>query len=1012
MPDEFAVPVKGIIKALEVGIKLTKRIATSASQGPQNLIYISELAQALQRNLEKSSQAIADAYRDAVGSCGEDFAKALMEDEAIQNRLKEVKIDLRDQIDECQDFDENLESFQQSAFTSVKQQSKRCRTECTFIFNNVRDRIDQTDLNHFRMEDRSPPLSPVHIPIRGQTPRPTPVQVPINPTTPPPAASPLRVNRKNVESNENKVPVPEPSKTPPTKENPWSLSGPYFDVGPRTPPRCQSPEPSYQESLQATPPPHYGYETPPRQILIAKEIVYQRLNANEEFLERRRQSRLSFHNEIRKSGSSIEENRASETFSDGSMLTSPWSSYSSTSSPIERHSSRGSGYDDLIGRKRSQGQTSHGGSSRHDSLRDRDATPASSNTTKPDNEHFSPASLKPPTPLSATPMSPGISEYQPSESGTSLWMKSPVSPPMSEAHDPASWGRLAPVTTTPSSTTSLATTLQLPGYGAGIEDGLEVVPVFESGLEVVPNQDPEPVPMQPPNPIVENRSQSQLAMHRATPSLRSIDCPMRHDSSFYKFDGFCPGAKAMIRGETGFKVVKRPSKDQGHYSATLSARCIKCAYEVGWNDVEKDRLLDRSGIYSNTGIRWRQRFISKCHLKTTSVDDPIYGCIFCIEDHHTVEDHDATVFFSVTSLFRHLARHPRPLPQVTGITTVYGIQPPSVLDFDIQFTIHEPKLSTYCMSEIASEVATRPAAHTTITHHPKPTSKTFRDPDGQPTMHFADGAKIVGITFPERFGGNWCIGYHDGECGSFPANTISLLSPPRDEVRMNPQSSLQAVAKWDWKPKDKEEGWLKFSKGERIYNVGYAWQDQWCWSGCTVKGKWGLFPSVFVEDLMSTDSSSGNAKASKILGTDIEKKERGGLGAAFGFSGGKSRKVNFPLSRNRSARGPQSPVQKEERVERERSGSSLSMSGFMGGLGHRRAASVRSNGSSASTPSSPLVSSQSGLETDRRPGTAGAEGSLSGGVRGSGSSAGGGNRGSSGSGSGSGGLAGSSWLRS
>lgn len=301
-------------------------------------------------------------------------------------------------------------------------------------------------------------------------------------------------------------------------------------------------------------------------------------------------------------------------------------------------------------------------------------------------------------------------------------------------------------------------------------------------------------------------------------------------------------------------------------------------------------------------------------------------CIFCIEDHRTVEEHDATVFFSVTSLFRHLARHPRPLPQVAGITTVYGIQPPSVLDFDIQFTIHEPKFSPYCMSEITSKVASRPTAHAITTHHPKPVSKTFYDPDRQQSMHFADGAKIVGITFPERFGGSWCIGYHDGERGSFPANTVSFLSPPRDEVKMNPQSSLQAVAKWDWKPKDKEEGWLKFSKGERIYSVGYAWQDQWCWSGCTSKGKWGLFPSIFVEDLISTDSSSGNAKASKILGTDIEKKERGGLGAAFGFSGGKGRMVSFPasLSRNRSARGPQSPVQKEGETLRERSGSSLS----------------------------------------------------------------------------------------
>ncbi|KAF7960422.1 hypothetical protein EAE96_000104 [Botrytis aclada] len=1023
MSDDFAAPIKGIIKALDAGIKLTKRVARSAGEGPSNLIYISELAQNLQKNLEKTSQAIADAYRDAVGSYGEDFAKALMEDESIQNRLKEVKIDLRDQIDECQDFDENLESFQASAFTSVKQQSKRCRTECTFIFNNLRDRIDQTDRHHFRMEDRSPPLSPAHVPIMEQSPRRPPVTGPMNSSAPPYTSLPSQIDRQIID---HKVSLSDPPRRSPKKEDPWSLSGPYFDVGPRTPPRGSSPEPSYQESIQATPPPKYGCETPPsKQILIAKELVYQRLNANEEFLERRKQSRMSFHNEIRKSVSSIEENRASETFSDGSMLTSPWSSYSSASSPIERHSSRGSGYDDLIGRKRSQGQTSQGGSSRNGSLRDRDATPASSSTTKPDNEYFPTASLKPPTPISATPLSPGISEYQPSESGTSLWLKSPVSPPMSEIQDPASWGRLAPATTTPTSTTSLATTLQLPGFGNGVEDGLEVVPVIESGLEVVPTQDPEPVPTQPSNPIPENRSQSQLAMHRATPSVRSIDCPMRHDSSFYKFDGFCPGAKAMIRGETGFKVVKRPSKDQGHYSATLSARCIKCAYEVGWNDVEKDRLLDRSGIYSNTGIRWRQRFISKCHLKTSSIDDPIYGCIFCIEDHRTVEEHDATVFFSVTSLFRHLARHPRPLPQVAGITTVYGIQPPSVLDFDIQFTIHEPKFSPYCMSEITSKVASRPTAHSITTHHPKPVAKTFRDPDGQQSMHFADGAKIVGITFPDRFGGTWCIGYHDGERGSFPANTVSFISPPRDEVKMNPQSSLQAVAKWDWKPKDKEEGWLKFSKGERIYNVGYAWQEQWCWSGCTSKGKWGLFPSSFVEDLISTDSSSGNAKASKILGTDIEKKERGGLGAAFGFSGGKGRMVSFPssLSRNRSARGPQSPVQKEGEALRERSGSSLS--GLMG-YGHRRAASVRSNGSTASTPSSPLVGVQSGLEVDvgMRPGTSGGDGGGSGG-----SGSGSGNRGSSGSvgsaskgaagnsnggsnGSMSGGILGSSWLRS
>jgi hypothetical protein len=44
-----------------------------------------------------------------------------------------------------------------------------------------------------------------------------------------------------------------------------------------------------------------------------------------------------------------------------------------------------------------------------------------------------------------------------------------------------------------------------------------------------------------------------------TTSLRSLDYPMRHDSSFYKFGGFCEGAKVLVRGEQGFKIVKRPS---------------------------------------------------------------------------------------------------------------------------------------------------------------------------------------------------------------------------------------------------------------------------------------------------------------------------------------------------------------------------------------------------------------------------------------------------------------------
>jgi hypothetical protein len=154
------------------------------------------------------------------------------------------------------------------------------------------------------------------------------------------------------------------------------------------------------------------------------------------------------------------------------------------------------------------------------------------------------------------------------------------------------------------------------------------------------------------------------------------------------------------------------------------------------------------------------------------------------------------------------------------------------------------------MAEIAGKVATRPSGFAKSTHHPKNGSSTWRDPDGQPVLHFAAGARIVGITFPEPFRGQWCIGYHDGERGSFPSSTITIALPPREDVLMNPQSLLIAYARWDFNPQDVKEGhWLKFSKGDKLTAVGFTFQDQWCWSGQTSKGKWGLFPSAFVENV-------------------------------------------------------------------------------------------------------------------------------------------------------------------
>ena len=296
--------------------------------------------------------------------------------------------------------------------------------------------------------------------------------------------------------------------------------------------------------------------------------------------------------------------------------------------------------------------------------------------------------------------------------------------------------------------------------------------------------------------------------------------------------------------------------------------------------------VSEAGIYGNCGIRFRQRFLSKCHVKTGSVEESLYACMFCIDEHKTIEEHDATVFFSVSSLFRHLAKHPQPLPNIRGITVLYGMQPDNIVDFDLHFTSSIPKFPEFSITQIAQKVATRPTAYAITTHHPKNTSSLSRDPDGNQTLHFAAGARIVGITFPERFGGKWCIGYHDGERGSFPSSAIVLELPVREDVLMNAQSTLIVHAKWDFKPKDaREGGWLKFSKGDKISAVGYTFQDQWCWSGQTSKGKWGLFPAAFVDGLQEIEKGRLSSSARSV--------KSGGLGLRIG---------NIPLGRKKSSK--------------------------------------------------------------------------------------------------------------
>lgn len=87
----------------------------------------------------------------------------------------------------------------------------------------------------------------------------------------------------------------------------------------------------------------------------------------------------------------------------------------------------------------------------------------------------------------------------------------------------------------------LGRSLKLPGYGEGVEEGLEPVPRIERDDQGIMLAD-------------EDNKVSTPAV-----SIQSFDYQIKHDSSFYRYGGFCDGAKMVLRGVNGaMKQVKKP----------------------------------------------------------------------------------------------------------------------------------------------------------------------------------------------------------------------------------------------------------------------------------------------------------------------------------------------------------------------------------------------------------------------------------------------------------------------
>ncbi|KAI8962159.1 hypothetical protein F5Y11DRAFT_198668 [Daldinia sp. FL1419] len=321
---------------------------------------------------------------------------------------------------------------------------------------------------------------------------------------------------------------------------------------------------------------------------------------------------------------------------------------------------------------------------------------------------------------------------------------------------------------------------------------------------------------------------------------READCSIGPYSSFYKLKGFCKGAEEVMAGRLGFKKIKRPV---GGFSMAIVAKCNHCLFEIDFKSVEQDLNNDSSGSFTSNSIGFRLRILQKSHLQIRHVEEQLYGCLFCIQEGKTVEESDATVFFNQSQLFAHLARHPRPLPNIPGLTVVEAPEiPPAFRDnFDLHLP-HPPMLSV--MVGLSRELSRLPSAIATETR--KIQNGVMRSPPGRdPVLHFAIGAKIIGIEFPAKYDGKWGIGWHDGVRAAFEVDSVQIDPPPKGEIKMQGTSNVQAVARWKWNQKG-DDRWLKFDKGDVIKNIGWAYSDHWCWSGTTSKG-WGIFPQSHLD---------------------------------------------------------------------------------------------------------------------------------------------------------------------
>lgn len=326
--------------------------------------------------------------------------------------------------------------------------------------------------------------------------------------------------------------------------------------------------------------------------------------------------------------------------------------------------------------------------------------------------------------------------------------------------------------------------------------------------------------------------------------LPSKHCIITDASSFRRYKGFCPGAQEVLQGKDGVKQKQKPVQ------RTLSrvvAKCTGCSMELDYDGIETDLAHKEAGNLVKKDVVYRIRFLQKSHLPVKRATDTLYGCIFCISNGYTIEESDATVFFSAEDLFLHLSRHPRPLPLVRGITVVYGIDVPSNLrnNHDLHFKM-PPK--THPVHRESAEIAGRPTGIAIKEMRKVEPQRNLVERDRPEELQLAIGARIAGIKWPPQYKGRKIFAWHDGVFASVPSDNIMLLPPENASLFKAVTSQISGRAKWKFSVKSRKDSpWLKFDKGDTITNIGWVHPDHWCWCGMNSKSNWGIFPQAYID---------------------------------------------------------------------------------------------------------------------------------------------------------------------